>query len=147
MSINLDIVLYILGLITSFAAASAILYRVFRSLVVKSLGNLIEVTVKNVIQNEVNPKIEDIDKLRKELDDFSKSQSQYNETLKDAFISLIREKINFAYNYYMSKGSIDPHSMSSLEDLFRVYTSFGGNWFSHDQMDELRELFKRTNLG
>lgn len=59
---------------------------------------------------------------------------------KDTTQSNARYVINEAHKLYIKAGWIDSYTMASLEDIFQTYAETGGNHFTADHMENLREL-------
>lgn len=59
---------------------------------------------------------------------------------KDALKFLIQDRIVQAHDYFTKKGSIGKHSLSTIENLYKIYKLLKGNGFIEELMNDLHEL-------
>ena len=156
MVIDTNTIVMMSGVITSVAAASAVITKT-----IKKWSDKLTDKVKSDIKKEVG---EDMSKLREDiaqeykltLDDFSakldivvaslEETKQYRikkESDEKSFrLATLKGLIVSAHGTYVPLGKIDTHVLSTLEDIFDEYTELGGNHFVQNLMEDLRNLQK-----
>ena len=140
MSHTLEIILYVAGAIITISSAAGI--------ITKSLKGRISKIATEVSKEIDNKTLEEVKKDMKEISDqlnkLNQNTSQYHKNTDKMLASLARDRINQAHAFYIEHGSIDDHSMFTLEELFKSYTKMGGNGQVHTQMETLRDLYKES---
>lgn len=156
MVIDTNTIVMMSGVITSVAAAAAVITKT-----IKKWSDRLTDKVKSDIKKEVG---EDMLKLREDiaqeykltLDDFSakldivvaslEETKQYRikkESDEKSFrLATLKGLIVSAHGTYVPLGKIDTHVLSTLEDIFDEYTELGGNHFVQNLMEDLRNLQK-----
>lgn len=141
--INIDTLLYV---VTALTTISGFCFAVY-----KGITHYMRKTSKDVFDESLNEYVSKLEKKHEaheeRLDDIanklaiiaeeSRSSDRKQE---EALLALSRDKLNQAYQYYMSKGCIGSHSLCVLEDIYASYKKLGGNTFIDRIMMELREL-------
>lgn len=133
-----SLILSIAGFIITMSATTVILVRIVKNTIVKYSKESIDSSIKIAVDKFD----QEITKLRDELKLFIKDKNDLDNKLKIAMMRNIKDRINQAHDYYMSKGYIGNHTMSILEELFSSYTDLSGNDFIHSEINDLRELKK-----
>lgn len=140
MNMDLTVIVTSCAAITTVSAASAVVYKIFSKSIKKIAGETIKEEVDRVFGlydtqlSEINKKLND---LRDELD---RSTGQTRE----AFLSLIRERINQIHQEYVPKGWIGAHTLFIVEELYKMYKALGGNSFIDRHMEDIRALEVRS---
>ena len=156
MVIDTNTIVMVSGVITSVAAAAAVITKT-----IKNWSDKLTDKVKSDIKKEVG---EDMSKLREDiaqeykltLNDFSakldivvaslEETKQYRikkeSDEKNFRLATLKGLIVSAHGTYVPLGKIDTHVLSTLEDIFDEYTELGGNHFVQNLMEDLRNLQK-----
>lgn len=83
---------------------------------------------------------ESIDNVSEQIRELDKSVDSIKTIQKDTTQSNARYVINEAHKIYIKQGWIDYYTLSALEDIFETYSETGGNHFTADHMQDLRDL-------
>lgn len=143
---SLELFLYICGGIITLSGAVTVVIRVFKQAVIKAAESSLQEHIREVdeeltnriehCQREIHDEIREINET---LNKFINKSIEIDELHSSTLMSLARDRINEAYNYYIDKPSISSHSLAVLEELYACYSKLGGNNFTGEQMKRLRE--------
>ncbi len=143
MKIDLDVIIYICGMVVTVGGAIGII-----SQYIKKLTNTL---VREISQQVVDERVAEIrkdfdtfdqrlDEMKQYLAVYTESQESEFKLIKKALLAMTRERINSAHDYYMSKKVIGAHSLFIIEELYKSYKDLGGNSFIDRLMKDIREL-------
>lgn len=140
MDISLDTILYICGAIVTISGAAVI------------INKLLKKTIENTTKDSISKAMKDnqkilncqIKELKCSLDNHISSNDNDNKVVRSALLSITRDRINQAHDYYMRKGFIGAHSLFAVEELYTSYKQLGGNSFVDRQMEDIRDLEVRS---
>lgn len=138
-----SVILTICGLITSLAAATAVIVKVVVGTVKKIASETIREEMsrhETVAQGSFKGIEEEIKILNNRLLEFHDEQKDVNDTLKESLLASTRDRINQAHDFYCKRKFIGAHALCVLEDLYSSYRRLGGNSFIKRQMEDLRGL-------
>ena len=130
--------------------------------VLVALGTIlgyVKKAVNNIVDDGVDAKIEAVKKditndfelsmvsleqaiesLSKQIEEIHSEMIDIKRIQKDTTQSNARYIINEAHKLYIKQGWIDYYTLSALEDIFKTYSETGGNHFTADHMQDLRDL-------
>jgi len=156
MVIDTNTIVMLSGVITSVAAAAAVITKT-----IKKWSDKLTDKVKADVKKEVG---EDMNKLREEIaqeykatiDEFSNKldlvvasldetreyRNKKESDEKNFRLATLKGLIVSSHGTYVPLGKIDTHVLSTLEDIFDEYTELGGNHFVQNLMEDLRNLQK-----
>ena len=132
----IETLLYICGIITSVAAAAAIVIKVAK----KAIKSVTEETITKTISDSQKVLNEQIQTLNSQLQEYMKKQDESDERIRRSLLASTRDRINQAHDYYMNKEYIGAHSVFIIEELYSSYKELGGNSFIDRQMEDIRDL-------
>lgn len=144
---TMDIVVTIICSISSVLVALGTIH----GYVKKALNKLIEDGVDEKISqatSDINNDLElsmvsletSIESLSDQLKEMHDEMRDIKRIQKDTTQSNARYVINEAHKAYIKQGWIDNFTLASLEDIFQTYSETGGNHFTADHMQDLRDL-------
>lgn len=137
MNPTLETVLWVAGAIITISTAIGIITKYLKSQISK-IATEVSKEIDGKTLSEVQKDLKDItDKLR----ELANNTSNYHSNTDKMLTCIARDRINQAHTFYMAQGSIDNHSMFTLEDLYKSYTDLGGNGQVHTQIEALRDLY------
>lgn len=132
----LEIVLYIAGAIVTLSGALTIIYKIFK----KSITNVSEDLISSSINKHTEETNKQIQELSNQLKGLTIRSEEANENLQHTLMSLCRDRINQAFDYYTTKGFIGSHSLFTIDELYDSYKKLGGNGYVEEQMKVLHSL-------
>ena len=139
---TLNIIIWVCGGIATVSAAIGIIARYFKKKVV-----VISKDVANEIGDTLVQQVRiTLDEIKTKIDTLDANFEEFQSTTNEALLGTARDRINQAYDYYMQLGTIDDHSMFTLEELYKSYIKLGGNGQVQVQMENLRDLYKKSSL-
>lgn len=136
MEIQLDVVLYICGIITSVAAATTIISKTLKNAITKATQKTIKEEIAGLQESFSNQ----LEELNKKLREYQDLNDVSDKQVRKALLGLIRDRINQAHDIYVEKEFIGAHSLFVIEELYSSYKSLGGNSFIDHQMEDIRSL-------
>lgn len=136
MTIDLDFILYLCGAIASISAAVAVAAKFLK----RALNKIISEEIRGFSDNYERQLDAKLSSIRKDLDEYKKSDRKDAETIRTALMSLTRERINEAHVYCMSKGYLGSHTRFVIDELYNSYKVLGGNSFVDAQISDIRSL-------
>lgn len=136
-----EIILWIASAIVTISAAIGVLVSFFKKQVTRISMDVTK-TVDTEIKNNINQELQYI---KDELQSLKTSIKSNQESTDSMLMSLARDRLNQAYKVYMEDGSIDDHTMFTLEELYKEYEKRGGNGQVRVQIDQLRELYRKCS--
>lgn len=140
---TLNTILWICGGIATISTAIGIITRYFRKHVIvisKEVANEVGDTLVNKVTLT-------LDEIKEKLDNFEDNLNSYEKSTDEMLMGIARDRLNSAYDYYMQLGRIDDHSMFTLEELYKSYEIRGGNGQVQVQMENLRDLYKKSTAN
>lgn len=143
MNIDLSLVVYICAAISTIAGAVVIIGKLARKAIVSIAKESMDHSLSD-FSDEFNSKLID---LTARLEEYTKNSSKADSDIKRCLLAMARDRLSQAYDIYMSKCSIDTHSMYILEELYASYKELGGNKFIDNLLEEIRELHNKTSNG
>lgn len=133
-----EIILWIASAIVTISAAIGVLVSFFRKQVTRISMDVTK-TVDTEIKNSINDELQYIKGGLKSLETSIMSNQKSTDSM---LLSLARDRLNQAHKLYMEEGSIDDHTMFTLEELYKEYEKLGGNGQVKVQIEQLRELYR-----
>lgn len=141
-SLVVGIVLGVTTLVTVIIGAYT---KKFKSSVKETVEPMIEEYSK-ATQRQIHDMRESLNKemidLRIKLDEYRETSDAADIKMMKSLMDLSRDRINQAHKYYISIGNIDDHTMCCLQALGESYEGLGGNSFAHDEIAELKEMYR-----
>lgn len=143
----MDIIVAVICSVSSVLVALGTIH----SYIKKAINKLIEDDVEDKIADSKKDIVNDFElsmvSLENSIESLANQITELHEEMKaikriqrDTTQSNARYVINEAHKLYMKQGWIDNFTMASLEDIFQTYAETGGNHFTADHMQELRDL-------
>lgn len=150
-TIDLDTVLYICGLIVSISGAAAVINRVVKKSLNKTMKDSIDKYYSSYSES-FNDKLDDVyaqlesslQCVHQELVTYKELQQEANEKVRRSLLASMRDRINQAHDYYCRRGWIGAHSLFIIEELYTSYKENQGNGFVDRQMEDIRNLEVRS---
>lgn len=137
MSTTLETILWIAGAIITITTAAGIITKYLRSQISK-----IATDVSKEIDGKTLEEVrKDLEQITNKLNSLGDNVAGYHIKTDEMLTSMARDRINQAHTFYIEQGSIDDHSMFTLEELYKSYTALGGNGQVHTQIESLRNLY------
>lgn len=136
MTVDLTILIAICGGITTISAACAVVYR----LISKSITKIAEEVIRDEMHKNCSLRDSQLVEIGRQIKDLQKLIKDNDTQNKQAFLALIRERINQIHQEYFPKGWIGAHTLFVVEELYTMYKMFGGNSFIDRQMQDIRSL-------
>lgn len=138
-----DVLISVCTGVVTVSGAVAVLWKLLSKNIKEQSTELISVSVDEITKQFKK----DLTDIKEKLDKQIQKSEEAGKHVDKAIMAIARDRINSAYEYYMKEQYIDSHAMSTLEAVYDSYTASGGNSFVTTQMEELRELHKRTELN
>lgn len=156
-TIDTSVIIAIAGGICSISAAYLVVKKS-----VKGVTDKVRENIKKELKDEIKKEIVDpmykkaldqyledfklitahIDNLTTKIEEQMEAQKELNDASYEFRISTLKGLIVQSHSTFTQLGKIEPMVLATLEDIYKTYTSIGGNHFVEDLMTEIRALPK-----
>ena len=156
-TIDTSVIIAIAGGICSISAAYLVVKKS-----VKGVTDKVRESIKDEVKREVKKEVVDpmykqaldqylsdfklisehIDTFTNKLEEQIDEQRELNNAAHEFRISTLKGLIVQSHSTFTQLGKIEPMVLATLEDIYKTYTSIGGNHFVEDLMEEIRALPK-----